>query len=40
VVVQEEVGCLLLAKVFQGVGPEDVTHEPLCRRLPKAVNLQ
>lgn len=38
-VVQEVVAGLFLAKVFEGIGPEDVTHETLGGRLAEAINL-
>jgi hypothetical protein len=39
VVVDEEIIGLLLTKLFQGIGPEDVAHEAVCGRLPETVNL-
>jgi hypothetical protein len=38
-VVQEVVAGLFLAKVFKGIGPEDVAHETLGGRLAETVNL-
>jgi hypothetical protein len=39
VVVQEIVAGLLLAKIFKRVGPKDITHKALGRRLTETVNL-
>lgn len=37
-VVQEVVAGLFLTKVFEGIGPEDVAHETLRRRLAETIN--
>lgn len=39
VVVDEILRRLLLAEIFQRVGPQDVAHQPMRRRLAEAVNL-
>lgn len=39
VIVQEIVAGLLLAKVFERISPEDITHKTLSRRLAETVNL-
>lgn len=38
-IVDKTVCDLLLAKVFDGVGPEDITHKTVGRRLSEAVDL-
>jgi hypothetical protein len=39
VVVYKELGSLLLAKLFQWIGPKNVTHETMGRRFAETVNL-
>lgn len=39
IVVCEELIALLIAKVLKGIGPEQVTHDSMSGRLPKAVDL-
>lgn len=38
-VVNEEVVCLLLAKLLERIGPQDIAHKPMSGRLPESVNL-
>lgn len=34
----KELACLLLTKVLQGICPQDIAHETMCRRLSEAVD--
>jgi hypothetical protein len=40
VVMDEEIGCFLLTKLFQWIGPEDVAHQALSGRFPETINLR
>lgn len=39
-IVQEIIASLFLAEIFEGIGPQDVTHEALGGRFSEAINLQ
>ena len=39
-VVEEEVGRLFLAELFERICPQDVAHETVCRWLAETVNLK
>jgi hypothetical protein len=39
-VVDEALGGLLRAEVLNRVRPQYIAHQPMCRRLPKPVNLR
>lgn len=38
-IVYKAVGDLLLAKIFDWVGPENIAHEPMRRGLAEAIDL-
>lgn len=38
-IVDEAILILLVAELFQRIGPQQVTHEPMCWRLSESVDL-